>query len=180
MNNGLSSFYSDPLQSSQCLEHALHHSFTLNYRNCVRIEATFIFHHPWFRSQGPRLPSICEIEIYRSSRRIPFIASSHPYATMVDTVQQGIEYVNQISVSPLLPDEGVFVALLNLHRAFFAQALQDNLPNLSNHRYIASVTAIYRSAWRLSHALRVAWDAVPEILSRFSLAWSQGLSAAVR
>lgn len=70
-------------------------------------------------------------------------------------------------------------ALLNLHRAYFAQALQERPTDLARHRYIPSVIAIYRSAWRLIEGLRWAWRNVPQPLSRIGLAWSQALSAAV-
>lgn len=71
------------------------------------------------------------------------------------------------------------LALLNLHRAYFAQALQDQPNDLTNHRYVPSVMATFRSAWRLSKSLRFAWSRVPHIVSRLGIAWSQALSAAV-
>jgi hypothetical protein len=71
-------------------------------------------------------------------------------------------------------------ALLNLHRAYFAQALHDRPNDLTNHRYLPSVMATYRSAWRLIQSLRFVWEKEPAVLARISLAWSQALSAAVR
>ncbi|KAJ7207533.1 kinase-like domain-containing protein [Mycena pura] len=47
--------------------------------------------------------------------------------------------------------------LLNLHRAYFAQALQDKPDDLANHRFIPSVMVAYRSAWRLIRSLVTMW-----------------------
>ncbi|KAK7063598.1 Zn(2)-C6 fungal-type domain-containing protein [Favolaschia claudopus] len=69
--------------------------------------------------------------------------------------------------------------LLNLHRAYFAQALQDKPDDLANHRFIPSVMAAYRSAWRLIRGLVIAWRDIPTILSRYGSAWSPALSAAI-
>lgn len=72
-----------------------------------------------------------------------------------------------------------FAALLNLHRGYFAQALQEMPADLHRHRYLPSVVAIYRSAWRLIHGLATTWIVIPKFLARVNLAWSHGLSAAV-
>ncbi|KAF8215723.1 fungal-specific transcription factor domain-containing protein [Mycena galopus ATCC 62051] len=69
--------------------------------------------------------------------------------------------------------------LLNLHRAYFAQALQDKPDDLANHRFIPSVMAAYRSAWRLIRSLVIAWKDIPGVLSRYGSAWSPALSAAI-
>ncbi|KAF7347219.1 Zn(2)-C6 fungal-type domain-containing protein [Mycena venus] len=69
--------------------------------------------------------------------------------------------------------------LLNLHRAYFAQALQDKPDDLANHRFIPSVMAAYRSAWRLIRGLVIAWRDIPLLLSRYGSAWSPALSAAI-
>lgn len=70
------------------------------------------------------------------------------------------------------------IILLNLHRPYFAQALQESPADLRRHRYLPSVVAAYRSAWRLSRALAMTWMAVPSILARLFLPWSHALSAA--
>lgn len=72
------------------------------------------------------------------------------------------------------------IALLNLHRGYAAQSLQEAPGDLQRHRYLPSVVAIYRSAWRLIRGLATTWRIIPKFLSRVSLAWSHGLSAAVR
>ncbi|KAJ7157332.1 fungal-specific transcription factor domain-containing protein [Mycena filopes] len=69
--------------------------------------------------------------------------------------------------------------LLSLHRAYFAQALQDKPDDLANHRYIPSVMATYRSAWRLIRGLVIMWRDIPGLLSRVGAAWSPALSAAI-
>jgi hypothetical protein len=69
--------------------------------------------------------------------------------------------------------------LLNLHRAYFAQALHDSPNDIQRHRYLPSVVAIYRASWRLIHGLQLAWANVPQIMARIHLPWSQALSAAV-
>ncbi|KAJ7207535.1 fungal-specific transcription factor domain-containing protein, partial [Mycena pura] len=69
--------------------------------------------------------------------------------------------------------------LLNLHRAYFAQALQDKPDDLANHRFIPSVMAAYRSAWRLICSLVIMWRDCPTLLVRVGSAWSPALSAAI-
>ncbi|TFK42264.1 fungal-specific transcription factor domain-containing protein [Crucibulum laeve] len=69
--------------------------------------------------------------------------------------------------------------LLNLHRAYFAQALHDAPPDLSRHRYIPSIISVYRSSWRILQSLRLAWKGTPQVISRLSLPWSNALSAAI-
>ncbi|KAF5352509.1 hypothetical protein D9756_006274 [Leucocoprinus leucothites] len=69
--------------------------------------------------------------------------------------------------------------LLNLHRSYFITALEELPEDLSNHQYIPSVLAVYRSAWRLMRGLRCIWNMTPELVSRMNVAWSQALSAAL-
>ncbi|TFK21631.1 hypothetical protein FA15DRAFT_672387 [Coprinopsis marcescibilis] len=69
--------------------------------------------------------------------------------------------------------------LLNLHRPYFAQALCENVYDLQDHRYIPSIVAIYRSAWRTIIGLQLTWGSAPEMIARVNLPWSQALSAAI-
>ncbi|KAJ7083350.1 fungal-specific transcription factor domain-containing protein [Mycena belliarum] len=69
--------------------------------------------------------------------------------------------------------------LLSLHRAYFAQALQEKPEDLANHRYIPSVMAAYRSAWRLVRSLVVMWRDAPTMTARVNWGWSSALSAAI-
>lgn len=80
-----------------------------------------------------------------------------------------------------LPDVDLCVhtALLNLHRPYFAQALNELPHDLLRHRYGPSVMAIYRSAWRLIEGLRETHKKAPQVVERLGLPWSQSLSAAV-
>ena len=83
--------------------------------------------------------------------------------------------INPVELNIFLPS-----ALLNLHRTYFAQALHEQPHDLLRHRYGPSVMATYRSAWRLIEGLKKPSTKISQLLSRYSLAWSQGLSAAVR
>ncbi|KAG2116363.1 hypothetical protein BD769DRAFT_1629847 [Suillus cothurnatus] len=73
----------------------------------------------------------------------------------------------------------ILIALLNIHRRYFTQALEDQPNDLLKHKYGPSVMAMYRSAWRVieshSHAVRK----IPQAIERLSLIWSQALSAAI-
>uniref|UniRef100_A0A8H7Y991 Xylanolytic transcriptional activator regulatory domain-containing protein n=1 Tax=Psilocybe cubensis TaxID=181762 RepID=A0A8H7Y991_PSICU len=82
-------------------------------------------------------------------------------------------------ISNLLVTNSRTPALLNLHRSYFALALQESSGDLQRHRYLPSVVAIYRSSWRLVRGLALTWTVIPKFLARVTLAWSHGLSAAV-
>lgn len=69
--------------------------------------------------------------------------------------------------------------LLNLHRGYFAQALQEQPLDYLKHRYGPSMLATYRSAWRLIETVIMAYNMNNLVLSRVALAWSQALSASV-
>lgn len=74
----------------------------------------------------------------------------------------------------------VLAALLNMHRRYFAQALQDSPSDPLNHRYGPSVMAIYRSAWRLIGSHISGINRIPDLVARIPIFWSQAFSAAVR
>ena len=78
----------------------------------------------------------------------------------------------------------VDLILLSLSRSLASlclQALQESPADLHRHRYLPSVVATYRSAWRISRGLSVTLRAAPAIiiLARLLLPWSNALSAAV-
>lgn len=52
-------------------------------------------------------------------------------------------------------------ALLNIHRAYFAQALRENPLDPLRHRYGLSVMALYRSAFRLVEGCSKTCQACP-------------------
>ncbi|KAI0640171.1 fungal-specific transcription factor domain-containing protein [Trametes polyzona] len=69
--------------------------------------------------------------------------------------------------------------LLNLHRPYFSQALNDMPEDPLKHKYGPSVMAIYRSAWRIFASTRCAYKAVPNIASRMGIIWSLALSGSI-
>ncbi|KAG9222051.1 hypothetical protein CCMSSC00406_0008036 [Pleurotus cornucopiae] len=69
--------------------------------------------------------------------------------------------------------------LLNLHRGYFAQALQEQPLDYLKHRYGPSMLATYRSAWRLIETVIMSYNVNNLIMSRVALAWSQALSASI-
>ncbi|KIJ66602.1 hypothetical protein HYDPIDRAFT_26938 [Hydnomerulius pinastri MD-312] len=71
------------------------------------------------------------------------------------------------------------VTLLNIHRRYFSQALQDAPNDLLKHKYGPSVMAMYRSAWRLIISHSQAVSHIPEVMARMSIFWSHAFSAAI-
>ncbi|KAF4604485.1 hypothetical protein EYR40_003259 [Pleurotus pulmonarius] len=69
--------------------------------------------------------------------------------------------------------------LLNLHRGYFAQALQEQPLDYLKHRYGPSMLATYRSAWRLIETVIMSYNMNTLIMSRVAFAWSQALSASI-
>ncbi|KII88009.1 hypothetical protein PLICRDRAFT_162945 [Plicaturopsis crispa FD-325 SS-3] len=69
--------------------------------------------------------------------------------------------------------------LLNLHRGYFAQALQDQPNDITHHKYGPSVMAAYRSAWRLIEGFKSPTTRARQHIERLSFLWSQVLSAAI-
>ncbi|KAF8650271.1 hypothetical protein AX16_005325 [Volvariella volvacea WC 439] len=126
-----------------------------------------------------------------------FGAKHPPYATIIDLDRQirdsyVPEHLRPVCDGGMVPPRDHILVmqrwivlsakewmLLNLHRAYFAHALQEAPNRLDQHKYYPSVIAIYRSAWRIIRGLESTWKVVPLLLSRVSLAWSQGLSAAI-
>ncbi|KAI0053463.1 hypothetical protein FA95DRAFT_1481722 [Auriscalpium vulgare] len=70
-------------------------------------------------------------------------------------------------------------ALLNIHRAYFAQAMREKPHDPLKHRYGLSVMALYRSAYRLVEGCRTAVSNAPPIFFRSNIACSKVLSAAI-
>ncbi|KAG1726155.1 hypothetical protein EDB19DRAFT_1897685 [Suillus lakei] len=69
--------------------------------------------------------------------------------------------------------------LLNIHRRYFTQALEDQPNDLLKHKYGPSVMAMYRSAWRVIESHSRAARKIPQAIERLSLFWSHALSAAI-
>jgi hypothetical protein len=74
------------------------------------------------------------------------------------------------------------IALLNIHRAYFAQALRENPLDPLRHRYGLSVMALYRSAFRLVEGCSKTCQACPPNFQFFrtNFASSKVLSVVVR
>ncbi|KIK94386.1 hypothetical protein PAXRUDRAFT_783296 [Paxillus rubicundulus Ve08.2h10] len=71
------------------------------------------------------------------------------------------------------------VTLLNLHRRYFSQALQEAPSDLLKHKYGPSVMAMYRSAWRLIIGHSQAVSNIPDVIARVPIFWSHAFSAAI-
>ena len=75
-----------------------------------------------------------------------------------------------------------FAALLNIHRAYFSQALRENPLDPLRHRYGLSVMALYRSSFRLVEGCAKTCQACPPNFQFFrtNFASSKVLSVVVR
>ncbi|KXN83326.1 hypothetical protein AN958_01562 [Leucoagaricus sp. SymC.cos] len=124
---------------------------------------------------GPRPPSYSSVlDLDLKVRNFPVPLEWRP---MCDQENQPLS--PEVHMSRFLVSFGKESTLLNLHRSYFISALEESPEDLSSHSYIPSVLAVYRSAWRLMRGLRWIWGHAPELVSKFTIAWSQALSAAV-
>ncbi|KAI8969635.1 hypothetical protein BD414DRAFT_258411 [Trametes punicea] len=69
------------------------------------------------------------------------------------------------------------VALLNLHRQYFTQALGEGL--WANHKYASSVVAVYTASLNFLWGLETYYRQQPEYSVRLQILWFNGLSSAV-
>ncbi|TFK89567.1 hypothetical protein K466DRAFT_597679 [Polyporus arcularius HHB13444] len=69
------------------------------------------------------------------------------------------------------------VALLNLHRQFFIQALSEGF--WANHRYASSVVAVYQASLSLLWSLETYYRQQPEYSVRSQVLWHNGFSSAI-
>ncbi|KZV74090.1 hypothetical protein PENSPDRAFT_749588, partial [Peniophora sp. CONT] len=69
--------------------------------------------------------------------------------------------------------------LLNIHRAYFAQALRERPLDPLKHKFGVSVMALYRSAYRIVEASRLAMELEPYIFCSSNMAPSKIFSAAI-
>ncbi|KAI0632136.1 hypothetical protein C8Q77DRAFT_903696 [Trametes polyzona] len=69
------------------------------------------------------------------------------------------------------------VAILNLHRQFFTQALSEGL--WANHKYACSVAAVYQGSLNVLWSLETYYRQQPEYSVRQQILWFEGLSAAM-
>ena len=76
-------------------------------------------------------------------------SSDHPLLIKRWVVHSNKEWGKRVSLVLGYRELNSPVALLNIHRAYFAQALRENPLDPLRHRYGLSVMALYRSAFRL-------------------------------
>ncbi|KAI0354704.1 hypothetical protein OH77DRAFT_1425802 [Trametes cingulata] len=69
--------------------------------------------------------------------------------------------------------------LLNLHRPYFSQALNDMPEDPLKHKYGPSVMAIWRSAWRIFTSAKCAFKVAPGLAARLGIMWSHALSGSI-
>ncbi|KAH9891660.1 hypothetical protein C8Q73DRAFT_700238 [Cubamyces lactineus] len=69
------------------------------------------------------------------------------------------------------------VAILNLHRQYFTQALSEGL--WANHKYACSVVAVYQASLNVLWSLETYYRQQPEYSVRLQILWFDGLSAAM-
>ncbi|OSD07208.1 hypothetical protein PYCCODRAFT_1463504 [Trametes coccinea BRFM310] len=69
------------------------------------------------------------------------------------------------------------IAILNLHRQYFTQALGEGL--WANHRYACSVVAVYQASLNVLWSLETYYRQQPEYSVRLQVLWFNGLSAAM-
>ncbi|KAG2107871.1 hypothetical protein BD769DRAFT_1630572 [Suillus cothurnatus] len=133
-----------------------------------------LLHHVMVNAFGAKTPTYSTIlELDRKIRDFPVPPHLQPRCNENKTLTDAAILVQVQALSV------VCLALLNIHRRYFTQALEDQPNDLLKHKYGPSVMAMYRSAWRVieshSHAVRK----IPQAIERLSLIWSQALSAAI-
>ncbi|KAG9308956.1 hypothetical protein JVU11DRAFT_11258 [Chiua virens] len=133
-----------------------------------------LLHEVLVAAFGAKIPTYNTIlELDRRIRDFPI--PSHLQLHSVTDTRGGPQLILQ-RLLVLTMKESV---LLNIHRRYFSQALQDSPTDLLKHRYGPSVMAMYRSAWRLIVTHSTAVECIPEVAARIPIFWSQAFSAAI-
>ncbi|KAF8909503.1 fungal-specific transcription factor domain-containing protein [Mucidula mucida] len=141
------------------------HNWTFQYTTLVHTVMSAAF--------GSKVPPYSVVvDLDRKIRDFPVPSELQACSTTGD--QSAIHYMRRWLV--LMYKETV---LLHLHRAYFAQALQDQPEDLTRHRYLPSVMSTYRSAWRMIQGLRMVRINAPLLSARVALVWSHALSGAI-
>ncbi|KAK0209213.1 fungal-specific transcription factor domain-containing protein [Desarmillaria ectypa] len=136
---------------------------------------TTLMHSLMGAAFGVKVPAYTVIlDLDRKIRDFPVPLRFRPCTNYGSELLRPIHYMQRWVV--LVSKESV---LLNLHRVYFAQALQDQPDDLAHHRYLPSVMATYRSAWRIMQSLKMLRTYAPLLSNRVNLAWSNALSAAI-
>ncbi|EIW63909.1 uncharacterized protein TRAVEDRAFT_157688 [Trametes versicolor FP-101664 SS1] len=125
---------------------------------------------------GAKQPGYAKVmELDRKVRDFPVPSSLRVQCGAVEEPAPTTALNEQRLLATLLKE----TTLLNLHRPYFSQALNDLPEDPLRHKYGPSVMAIYRSAWRIFASTRCAYKAVPNISSRMGIIWSHALSGSI-
>ncbi|KAK0501025.1 fungal-specific transcription factor domain-containing protein [Armillaria luteobubalina] len=136
---------------------------------------TTLMHSVMGAAFGVKVPAYTVIlDLDRKIRDFPVPLRFRPCRNYGSDLLRPIHYMQRWMI--LMSKETV---LLNLHRVYFAQALQDQPEDLAHHRYLPSVMATYRSAWRIMQSLKMLRTYAPLLSNRVNMAWSHALSAAI-
>lgn len=136
---------------------------------------TTLMHSVMGAAFGVKVPAYTVIlDLDRKIRDFPVPLRFRPCRNYGSELLRPVHYMQRWVV--LMSKESV---LLNLHRVYFAQALQDQPEDLAHHRYLPSVMATYRSAWRIMQSLKMLRTYAPLLSNRVNMAWSHALSAAI-
>ncbi|KAG6380611.1 hypothetical protein JVT61DRAFT_4977 [Boletus reticuloceps] len=133
-----------------------------------------LLHEVLVRAFGAKIPAYSTIlELDRKIRDFPI--PSHLQLQCINDTRAGPQFVLQQALVLTMKES----VLLNIHRRYFSQALQDSPTDPLKYRYGPSVMAMYRSAWRLIVNHTSAVNRIPDIAARLPILWSQALSAAI-
>ncbi|OJA19276.1 hypothetical protein AZE42_04492 [Rhizopogon vesiculosus] len=136
-----------------------------------------LLHHVMVNAFGAKTPTYTTIlELDRKIRDFHVPLHLQPRC---DESEELTEAVILVRVQRLLLLTNKETTLMNIHRRYFTQALQDQPNDLLKHKYGPSVMAMYRSAWRVIESHSQAAKRIPKAIERLSLFWSHALSAAI-
>ncbi|KAG1763219.1 hypothetical protein EDD22DRAFT_777289, partial [Suillus occidentalis] len=136
-----------------------------------------LLHHVMVNAFGAKIPTYSTIlELDRKIRDFPVPPHLQPRCDANETFTKAA-ILEQVQTVFLLTNKEF--TLLNIHRRYFTQALEDQPNDLLKHKYGPSVMAMYRSAWRVIESHSRAVRLIPRAIERLSLFWSHALSAAI-
>ncbi|KAG2106993.1 uncharacterized protein F5147DRAFT_746108 [Suillus discolor] len=136
-----------------------------------------LLHHVMVNAFGAKTPTYGTIlELDRKIRDFPVPPHLQPRCPTSETLTKAA-ILQQVQTSFLLTNKET--TLLNIHRRYFTQALEDQPDDLLKHKYGPSVMAMYRSAWRVIESHSHAARKIPQVIERLGLFWSHALSAAI-
>ncbi|KAG1825317.1 hypothetical protein EV424DRAFT_1471772 [Suillus variegatus] len=137
-----------------------------------------LLHHVMVNAFGAKTPTYRTIlELDRKIRDFPVPPHLQPRCATSETLTKAA-ILQQVQTSFLLTNKETS-GVVNIHRRYFTQALEDQPDDLLKHKYGPSVMAMYRSAWRVIESHSHAARKIPQVIERLGLFWSQALSAAI-